>query len=296
MLLNKKPFLRVQIFNNLLYAIIPDNQSFSATLEDVKDLHLKLGHTSLPRIKKYLIESVPSSMKRSFNCKNCDRSKITKSQFKEISTKANKIMQRIHADLIGPISPMAKGGYQYSLTLVDSHSGYISCIPMKSKRNAPHIIKFILLNKFNRLHYFPTEFCSNGGGEFINKELTKFFEEKGIQRIVSEPYHPQHNGKAEQANRTIAKSFRATHLSSRIPKDYWHERIQSCALALNQIPNADGLAPWETMHGTSLPTGYLKPIGTEHTYLDLGNHSRRKFDKKGVHGKLLGYAPKLLSY
>lgn len=52
--------------------------------------------------------------------------------------------------------------------------------------------------------------CSDGGGEFIGTRLVNYRDASQIQRLISEPYHREHNGRAERANRTIIESMRAS--------------------------------------------------------------------------------------
>ncbi|KNZ46082.1 hypothetical protein VP01_7573g1, partial [Puccinia sorghi] len=112
-----------------------------------------------------------------------------------------------------------------------------------------------------------------------------FFEENHIQRLISEPYRPEHNGRAERANRTIIDSMRATLTCSKIPKRFWHEILKLCCLSLNQIPKRGQLStPWEVLHGKSFPKNLLQPIGTPAIILNLTRSKGRKFNPKGEEG------------
>lgn len=44
---------------------------------------------------------------------------------------------------------------------------------------------------------------TNGGGEFNSIELTKLYEEHGIEHEMTAPYTPQYNGLAEERNITL---------------------------------------------------------------------------------------------
>lgn len=121
----------------------------------------------------------------------------------------------------------------------------------------------LLETEKKRLGYFPAMICSDGGGKFIGNRLVKFLNDNHIKRLTSEPYHPEHNGRAERANRTIFESIRATINSSKIPKRFWHEILKSTCLALNQIPRKNNpQSPWTIMHGKQFLINYLKAIGT----------------------------------
>jgi transposase InsO family protein len=44
---------------------------------------------------------------------------------------------------------------------------------------------------------------SDGGGEFINKNLDKFLKGKGVKQTVSTPHTSKHNGVVERMLRLI---------------------------------------------------------------------------------------------
>lgn len=197
---------------------------------------------------------------------------------------------------MGPLNPTSKGGMRFVLTIVDNYSGYLSAFPLPSKDAATDTIKFDLENEAKNKQRYPIEIFSDGGGEFVNESLKNFLKSKSINHLVSEPYHSQHNGKAERANRTIMESLRSVFSSTKLPKNCWHVVVQSCCLALNQIPSEKGgPTPWEVFHKSKLPPDYLKPIGSSVVYL-INQSNRSKLDEKGKEGIFIGYVPRFLSY
>lgn len=148
-----------------------------------------------------------------------------------------------------------------------------------------------------RLGYYPSLVCSDRGGEFTGRGLVKFLEDRHIKTLVSEPYHPEHNGRAERANRTILESMRAVVSSSNIKKSHWHEILKSSCLARNQIPRkGETNSPWSLMHNYDLPNTYLKPVGTPVVYLRMRQEKGAKFKQKGREGILIGFNTPLLHY
>ncbi|KNZ45887.1 hypothetical protein VP01_771g3 [Puccinia sorghi] len=232
-----------------------------------------------------------------FECKSCVLAKITKQSFNNTSTTASKPFEKIHLDLIGPIDPSSINGHRYILTIVDNYSGYLAGFPLATKDETGGTLINLLENENRRLGYFPTWVCSDGGGEFVGRSLISFLDSKNVRRMVSEPYHPEHNGRAERANRSIVESMRATFDSSRIKKKFWPELLKSCCLMLNQVPKkGENDSPWEKMHGKKLPNGYVRPIGTPAVVMNSRRVKGRKFHVKGEEGQLVGFNPALLSY
>lgn len=131
----------------------------------------------------------------------------------------------------------------------------------------------------------------------MGNRLVEFLNKHHIQRLISEPYHPEHNSRAERANQTIVESMRATFRSSGISKTFWHEVVKSCCLMLNQVPQkGESRSPWETFHGKKFPSNLLKPLGTTAVVLKMNRVKGRKFEEKGQEGFLVGFNVLLHSY
>ncbi|KNZ44866.1 hypothetical protein VP01_874g6 [Puccinia sorghi] len=238
----------------------------------LKEIHETYGHASIQRIESILKVPFSKSEKENFECKHCILAKMTRKPFKEVSTLATKPFERIHLDLIGPITPESSLKHRFILTVVDNNSGYIAGFPLHHKDDTSDVLIDLLENEHRRRGYYPTTVCSDGGGEFVGN-------------------------RAERANRSITESMRATHLSSGIPKKFWHEILKTCCLGLNQLPKkGEKQSPWEKLHQKSFPPDLLKAVGTPAIVLNQTRVKGRKFDAKGEEGKLLGVNVSLRSY
>ncbi|KNZ60939.1 hypothetical protein VP01_147g11 [Puccinia sorghi] len=265
--------------------------------ESLREIHEKFGHASIARIDHLLDESISRSERENFECKSCVLAKITRQPFKLQSERANKPFERLHLDLIGPIKPESSLKHRFILTVVDNHSGYLAAFPLTNKDDTTDVLINLIECENKRRGYYPSLVCSDGGGEFIGARLVRFLTEKHIQRLISEPYHPQHNGRAERANRTIVKSVRATINSAGVQKRFWHEVLKSCCLGLNQIPQkGQTQSPWEILHEKKFPTNFLRAVGTPTIILISCGVKGRKFDHKGEEGRLVGFNVALRSY
>ncbi|KNZ44822.1 hypothetical protein VP01_878g3 [Puccinia sorghi] len=292
-----------KVINNLYLVTNPNKVGSSQTAlissgkDTLREIHEKYGHASISRINHLLGESFSQAEKDNFECKSCILAKITKQPFKIDSQLVKKPFERIHLDLIGPIKPESSLKHCFILTVVDNHSGYLAGFPLVRKDDTTDVLIRLLETEKNRLGYFPSMICSDGGGEFVGNRLVRFLNENNIKRLISEPYHPEHNGRAERANQTIVESIRATIGSSKIQKRFWHEVLKSLCLALNQIPRKNhSKSPWEIMHGRPFPDNLLKAIGTLAVILNMNHQKGLKFDPKGEEGLLVGFNIPLQSY
>ncbi|KNZ54267.1 hypothetical protein VP01_2994g3 [Puccinia sorghi] len=135
----------------------------------LQQIHESFGHASVARLSKFIPDSITQKKRDCFECTACAVAKITKSPFKGISTLASKPFERIHLDLIGPISPQSKLQHRFILTVVDNFSGYLAGFPLTSKDQTTDVLINLLENENKRLGYFPTYVASDGGGEFVGR-------------------------------------------------------------------------------------------------------------------------------
>ncbi|KNZ49290.1 hypothetical protein VP01_5106g1, partial [Puccinia sorghi] len=262
--------------------------NLSESCESLQELHEKFGHASVQRIANLSSSKFASTELANFECKACVLAKITKQSFKSKSELAKKPFERLHLDIVGPIKPESSLKHNYILTVVENHSGYLAGFPLVHKNDTTDTLISLLESEKNHRGYYPSLICSDGGGEFTGSRLVDYLTRNHIQRLVLELYHPEHNGRAEQANRTIVESIRATIMSSGIQKRFWHEVLKSTCLALNQIPKkGHNDSPWTILHGQKFPDNYLRPLGTPAVILQMPRKEKSwKFNPKGEEGVL----------
>ncbi|KNZ50283.1 hypothetical protein VP01_4508g2 [Puccinia sorghi] len=187
-----------------------------------------------------------------------------KQAYKIKSRPTSILFERIHSDLIGRINPQSRNKTKFILTFFNNVFRYITGFPLFEKYSTPEVLINLLEGKKKWLGYLPNMICSDGGGEFSGNRLVNYMDANHIQRLISEPYHPEHNGRTERTNQTIIKSIRALFWYSGLSKALWHEFLKTCWLSLNQIPRGEETkSPWERVHGFSLQVNYLKPRETQ---------------------------------
>ena len=92
----------------------------------------------------------------------------------------------VHTDIVGPITPEAVDGHKYAIGFVDSFSRYYRVYFMKSREEP--------LEKFQQFCADvgqPLTLVSDGAKEYISNDLKKFTRLKGIKLENSAPYTPQ---------------------------------------------------------------------------------------------------------
>ena len=171
-------------------------------------------------------------------------------------TKIRKVIDEIHkpidvaiiayVDLLGPISinsddnekirTPSYGGGLYALIIVEGYSKFtfISILQRKSQATR-EICKFI--NQMIRVTGRTLIYLnSDGGGEFLNKELYEFLEITGTQLRTTTPNHPQHNGVVERMNGKLMGIARTLMLTSGSPPEMWAEALTHATFLHNMLP------------------------------------------------------------
>jgi hypothetical protein len=163
---------------------------------DPNVLHNALGHPSLP----YLKAAYPEIHISSVGCCICDVSKMHQQPFPGSFPPVQHVLNIIHMDICGPITPASRGGNQYFLKIIDGHSKFRFIYPMPRKSNTySHFLTFLNRAENFTGHSFKAVVSANSG-EFINHKFAKLFQTCGIIHHTTAPYTPQQNPFAQRGN------------------------------------------------------------------------------------------------
>ena len=78
---------------------------------------------------------------------------------------------------------------------------------------------------------------SDGGGEFVNRELNELYRAEGIRPQYTLPYSPQQNGIAERKNRSLQEMAICMLADAGMSKLYWGEAVMTAAYLQNRLPS-----------------------------------------------------------
>ena len=172
----------------------------------------------------------------------------------------NKVLEKLHTDLIGPFSKEWLGK-KYVLTAVDDYTRYCTAIPIKSKKETKGAlqewIRMLETLCKNKVAYIQADW----GGEFRNTELATWCKKKGIQLKETVPRHSKTNAIIERLNRTLQDMARTAMISAGV-KGLWGDAIQWAAYTKNRIPHKTlKQAPIEALLGKRVDRSNLRPFG-----------------------------------
>ena len=111
-------------------------------------------------------------------------------------------------NLCGPMRVQSINRKRYVLVVVDDYSRFTWVKFLRSKDEAPEIIIKLIKQLQVSLNKTVRFVRTDNGTEFVNQQLTQFYENIGITHQRSVPRMPQQNGVVERRNRTLVEAAR----------------------------------------------------------------------------------------
>ena len=116
----------------LFYLNNVSNQNNATTL---MEWHKIMGHCNFNDLRK--LQGVVEGMKivddRQCDCAICTQGKMCQFRNRKPDERAKEPLEFVHCDLAGPISPVAKDGFRYTLSFVDDYTGVNTVYFLKHK-------------------------------------------------------------------------------------------------------------------------------------------------------------------
>lgn len=248
-------------------ATVTQNTAYTATTrseqrkKQTSDLiHDRLGHLSWYTVKKMakadaligldkaavlnLTANLSGAHKLTATeiCEACVLGKSHRQQFKAHSLKppATYPLDRISADLSGPVMVQGQeklvdliGQQCYLSLIVDEYSRFMSGKILSTKDEAAaHLMQWITQAE-NQTKQKLRHFLSDTGGEYTDLTLVNYLNQKGVKIERTSIHTPQHNGRAERANRTIFEMARTMLFKASLGTAFWGLAVLTSIYILN---------------------------------------------------------------
>jgi len=229
---------------------------------------------------------------REHPCEPCLEGKQTREVIcKEAASRADHALSRVFSDMCGPLPTLSHKGFKYFITFVNDKTHYVSISPLKEKSEVGKHLKVFVSKaeldtgrKIKILH-------SDGGGEYTAGHVRDFLEECGISHEMTTADTPQHNGVAEQLNRTLLNRVRAMLSNVKLPDSYWLEALNYAILLHNVSPTATlTIIPAEAYSATKPDISRLRIFGCV-AHAHVPEHSHTKLSVRSLPCTFLSFAP-----
>ena len=141
-------------------------------------------------------------------------------------------MQFISMDLIGEFHPPTSRKHRYTLTVICMLTGYVFCVPLKTK-TAEEVIQAYIDNVYSKFGG-SLKMLSDNGMEFKNKVFEQVARELGLEyKLYTLPYHLASNGRIDEFH-AFRKACIAKHVA---PQLEWDVLVPLACAPYNFIPN-----------------------------------------------------------
>ncbi|KAI0494646.1 hypothetical protein KFK09_024787 [Dendrobium nobile] len=154
-------------------------------------------------------------------CEDCIFGKHARNSFqKKVEYRASNILELVHTDICGPITPESFSGKRYFITFINDYSRKTWVYFLKETSKTFNVFKKFKAMMDKTTGKLIRALRSDRGGEYNSAEFTSFCEQQGVRKFLTTPYSPQQNGVAERKNRTILDMVRSMLKSKEMPKEF----------------------------------------------------------------------------
>ncbi|GKD19835.1 retrovirus-related pol polyprotein from transposon TNT 1-94, partial [Tanacetum coccineum] len=207
--------------------------------------HRRLNHLNFGTIndlaRKDLVRGLPRlKFEKDHLCSACQLGKSKKHTHKPKTENTNlEVLNTLHMDLCGPMRVQTINGKKYILVIVDNYSRFTWVKFLRSKDETPEVvIKFLKqiqvgLNKTVRNIY------TDNGTEFVNKDLTDYYERVGIFHQKTVLRTPRQNDVVKRQNRTLVEAARTMLIFSKASMFLWAEAVATSFFGALCYPTND---------------------------------------------------------
>ncbi|GJU44719.1 retrovirus-related pol polyprotein from transposon TNT 1-94 [Tanacetum coccineum] len=150
--------------------------------------HLNFDYINLLSKKDIMIGLPKLKYVKDQLCSSCEVSKVKRSSFKTKVVPSSKgRLNLLHMDLCGPMRVESINWKKYIRVIVDDYSRYTWTLFLRSKDETPEVLKDFLKMIQRNLQAQVITVRTDRGIKFLNKTLTAYFKEEGIEHQTSTP-------------------------------------------------------------------------------------------------------------
>ncbi|GKB14936.1 retrovirus-related pol polyprotein from transposon TNT 1-94 [Tanacetum coccineum] len=261
--------------------------------------HLNFWITSMTLPRKDLVRGLPRlKFEKDHLCSACQLGKSKKHTHKPKTENTNlEVLNTLHMDLCGPMRVQTINGKKYILVIVDDYSRFTWVKFLRSKDETPEVVIKFLKQIQVGLNKTVRNIRTDNGTEFVNKDLTDYYERVGIFHQKTVPRTPQQNGVVERRNRTLVEAARTMLIFSKAPMFLWAEAVATACYTQNRslIHTRHYKTPYELVHDKKPDLTFFRVFGAL-CYPTNDSEDLGKLQPTADIGIFVGYAPSRKGY
>ncbi|GJX00862.1 retrovirus-related pol polyprotein from transposon TNT 1-94 [Tanacetum coccineum] len=231
--------------------------------------HHRLNHLNFGTLNdlahKDLVRGLPRlKFKKDHLCSACQLGKSRKATHKPKTINTiMEVLHTLHMDLCCPMRVQSINGKKYILVIANDYSRFTWVKFLRSKDETPAFVINLLkqlqvgLNKTVRFVW------TDNGTEFINKDLTDYYESIGITHEKTVLRTPQQNGVVKRRNRTLVEAARTMLIFFKASLFLWAEAVATACYTQNRslIHTLHDKTPYELVHDKKSDLSFLRVFG-----------------------------------
>nr|GEX71523.1 retrovirus-related Pol polyprotein from transposon TNT 1-94 [Tanacetum cinerariifolium] len=265
--------------------------------------HQRLSHLNFDTIndlaRNDLVSGLPKfKYNKEHLCPFCEQGKSKRASHPpKLVPNSRQRLHLFHMDLCGPMRIASINGKRYVLVIVDDYSCYTWVHFLRSKDEAPEVIKTFLKRITVLLQSSVIIIRIDNGTKFKNQVLKQYFDSVGISHQMSFIRTPQQNRVVERKNRTLVEAARTMLIFSRAPLFLWAKAIANACFTQNRsiIHRHFNKTPYELINGKKPDISFLHVFGA----LCYPKNDREDIGKLGAKcdiGFFIGYSADSCAY
>lgn len=209
--------------------------------QSIRLWHRRMAHLNYADVKR--LSTLVDGMGVMINdaeavCEPCVFGKQSRKPFNSTGgARSSRVLQLIHSDVCGPITPATWDEKRFLVTFIDDYTHFTVVYLLRNKSDV-----FELFQRYKAMAETHTgeriaKIRCDNGGEYKSNQFREACNATGIQIQYSEPYTPEHNGVAERMNRTLIEKARSMIADSNVNKNLWGEAVYCAAYLSNRSPS-----------------------------------------------------------
>ncbi|KRZ24439.1 Retrovirus-related Pol polyprotein from transposon TNT 1-94 [Trichinella pseudospiralis] len=252
--------------------------------------HERLCHQNKRHVQQVLNNhSIKVHAQEQF-CTGCVLGKHHRESFQSRKYRPRAPGKLIHADLCALMHVTSLGGSKYFLVFKDDFSRYRRVFFLKRKNDVTQCLE-TFLNESRTAGNTVECILRDGELEFNNADVKDILQRRGVAMRTAMPYTPEQNGVAERENRMLVETGRSMLHSKDLLLYLWAEAVNTGCHVLNRTgpTTVKGKSPMELwLKRDPVSIDHFHVFGTE-CFVHVPKQRRRKWEKKSVAGRLMGY-------
>ncbi|GJW21496.1 putative RNA-directed DNA polymerase [Tanacetum coccineum] len=275
---------------------------YTSDEDNAKLWHERMGHLGNSGMQtlqaKHMVRDLPNFAINKLVCEDCMVGKQTKEVIPKTSNwRVGEILELVHSDICGPITPSSHTGNMYFLSFIDDYSrkGWVYLLAEKSQ--ALESFKQFKKKVETETGKTVKPLRTDRGGEYLSDDFKAFCLEHGVKRQLTTSYSPQQNGVAERKNRTVVNMVVSMIAAKKMPKKFWGEATVWSFYVLNRCPTKalTNMTPQEAWSGIKPTVNHFRIWGSI-AHVHIPKQKRTKLDAKSFICILTGVSEESKAY